>query len=125
MLKIKRAYAPPEVQDGLRFLVDRLWPRGLKKETLQLAGWLKELAPSDELRQWFGHDPARWEEFSRRYHAELSQQPGNWASLLETSRTQVVTLLFAAHDEEHNNAVALRMFLEEQLAIGKNQTHVL
>lgn len=116
MFKIKRVYDPCEPADGLRFLVDRLWPRGLKKETLQLAGWLKELAPSDDLRRWFGHDPARWEEFCLRYHAELEAQEGVWGPLLETGRTQVVTLLFATHELEHNNAVALRSFLEKRLA---------
>jgi uncharacterized protein YeaO (DUF488 family) len=126
MFKIKRVYDPAEPGDGLRFLVDRLWPRGMKKETLQLAGWLKELAPSDELRHWFGHDPIRWEEFCRRYQAELAGQEAAWRPLLEAGRTQVITLLFAAHDVEHNNAVALRSFLEGKRAgHPEEQDHVL
>jgi uncharacterized protein YeaO (DUF488 family) len=116
MFKIKRVYDPPEPADGLRFLVDRLWPRGVRKDTLQLAGWLKELAPSDDLRRWFGHDPARWQEFCQRYRTELAGQEAAWRPLLETGRTEIVTLLFAAHDVDHNNAVALRSFLEQHLA---------
>ncbi len=114
MVRVKRVYAPPEPDDGLRYLVDRLWPRGVKKEVLQLDGWLKELAPSDGLRRWYGHDPARWEEFCRRYHDELRANPAAWQPLRETAATRVVTLLFAAHDPERNNAVALRLVLEEQ-----------
>lgn len=116
MLRVKRVYDQREPGDGLRFLVDRLWPRGMNKEALGLDGWLKELAPSDGLRHWFGHDPARWDEFCRRYHAELEENATSWQPLLETARTQVVTLLFAAHDLEHNNAVALRSFLETRMA---------
>jgi len=125
MLKIKRVYDPPEPGDGLRFLVDRLWPRGLKKEALGLDGWLKELAPSDGLRHWFGHDPGRWVEFCQKYHAELEGIEAAWRPLMETIRTQVVTLLFAAHDREHNNAVALAAFLEKVLANYREQDHVL
>ncbi|HZV83087.1 MAG TPA: DUF488 domain-containing protein [Geobacteraceae bacterium] len=134
MLRIKRVYDPCEAEDGLRFLVDRLWPRGVKKENLQLDGWLKELAPSDDLRHWFGHDTARWEEFCRRYRAELEENVAAWRPLLESARTKIVTLLFAAHDLEHNNAVALRSFLEKILADQpqaaktdslKEQNHVL
>jgi len=115
MIRIKRVYDSHEPDDGPSFLVDRLWPRGLKKEALQLAGWLKEVAPSDDLRRWFGHDPANWEEFCRRYAAELEDQRDAWQSLLEMARTQDITLLYAAHDRERNNAVALKSFLEQRL----------
>lgn len=115
MIRIKRAYDKPEADDGTRFLVDKLWPRGMKKEDLPIDGWLKELAPSDPLRRWFGHDPARWEEFCRRYWAELETNSQAWCRLLEVSRTGVVTLLFSAHDLEHNNAVALSLFLEAKI----------
>ena len=114
MIRIKRVYEPHEPEDGLRYLVDRLWPRGVKKEHLLLDGWLKDLAPSDDLRRWFGHDPARWEEFCRRYEAELAGKSQTWHSLLDVPQKQVITLLFSAHDIEHNNAVALRSFLEKQ-----------
>jgi uncharacterized protein YeaO (DUF488 family) len=116
MIRIKRVYDKPEADDGARFLVDRLWPRGVKKENLRLDGWLKELAPSDALRSWFGHDRARWEEFCRRYWAELEANSPAWRHLLEVSRTGVVTLLFSAHDLEHNNAVALSLFLAAKTA---------
>ncbi len=118
MIRIKRAYDQIGPDDGSRFLVDRLWTRGLKKENLPLDGWLKEVAPSDELRHWFGHDPARWEEFCRRYAAELEGNCEAWRPLLNLSRKQDVTLLYSAHDTEHNNAVALRLFLEARLNDG-------
>ncbi len=111
-VRVKRVYDPPAPEDGRRFLVDRLWPRGVKKEALRLDAWLKELAPSDALRRWFGHDPARWEEFQRRYFAELEAKPEAWRPLLEAAREGTVTLLFSARDDEHNNAVALKAFLE-------------
>ncbi len=95
--------------------MDRLWPRGVKKEQLCLDGWLKEVAPSDELRHWFGHDPAKWEVFEERYFAELEAKPEAWRPLLEAARQGTVTLLFGARDEEHNNAVALKSFPEEKL----------
>jgi len=109
-------YGPPAPQEGARLLVDRMWPRGVKKERLHLAGWLKEVAPSVPLRQWFNHEPARWSEFLRRYSAELERKPGAWQPILQAARDGNVTLLFAAKDEEHNNAVALRAFLEQKLA---------
>jgi uncharacterized protein YeaO (DUF488 family) len=96
--------------------VDRLWPRGVKKEKLELAGWLREVAPGDALRKWFKHDPARWSEFQRRYAAELERNPQAWQPILEAARKGRVTLLFAAKDAEHNNAVALKAFLEPKLA---------
>jgi uncharacterized protein YeaO (DUF488 family) len=116
MIRIKRVYDEPGPEDGLRFLVDRLWPRGVRKEELPLDGWLKGVAPSDGLRHWFGHEPDRWEEFCRRYHAELEGNGEAWRPLLEATRGHDVTLLFSAHDPERNNAEALRAFLEKRLA---------
>ncbi len=113
--RIKRIYEPWEEEDGERYLVDRLWPRGLRKEEAHLAGWLREVAPSEELRRFFVHDPSRWEEFRRRYRGELSRP--EIAPLLEDLRKKAaegtVTLLYAARDEKHNNAVVLKEFLEE------------
>ncbi|NUM53416.1 MAG: DUF488 domain-containing protein [Candidatus Hydrogenedentes bacterium] len=111
-LRVKRIYEPPSNQDGLRILVDRLWPRGLKKETCKLDNWLKEVAPSDKLRRWFGHDPARWEEFQRRYFEELDERPDVRQAVKELAREKTVTLLYAAHDPQHNNAVALKNYLQ-------------
>lgn len=116
MIKIRRAYEEPGPEDGRRFLVDRLWPRGVKKEALQVEGWIKEVAPSDELRRWFDHDPERWDEFKQRYAAELDERPEQWRPLLEAAREGDVTLVYATRDEEHNNAVALRAYLQEKLA---------
>jgi uncharacterized protein YeaO (DUF488 family) len=116
-IRTKRVYVPASKSDGKRFLVDRLWPRGVKKETLHLASWLKEVAPSNKLRQWFDHDPAKWDEFQKRYRAELNERPETWNSLLDNALDGNLTLLFSAHDTEHNNAVVLRDFLEERLLI--------
>lgn len=116
MILVKRVYEPYEPSDGPRFLVDRLWPRGIKKEELHLEVWLKDLAPSNDLRQWFGHDPDRWEEFCRRYHHELDCSKDVWSPLVEMAESQDITLLFGAHDTEHNNAIALKVYLERQLA---------
>jgi uncharacterized protein YeaO (DUF488 family) len=107
-IHVKRIYEPPDPADGLRFLVDRLWPRGLKKEACVLDGWLKELAPSDALRRWFQHDPARWKEFQRRYFKELDERPDACRAI---ARNKMVTLLYAARDEKHNQAVALKAYL--------------
>ena len=114
-IRTRRAYDPPTSQDGARLLVDRLWPRGVKKEKMQLAGWLKEVAPSNSLRRWFDHDPARWNEFLHRYAAELEAHPQAWQPILQAARDGNVTLLFAAKDAEHNNAAALKAFLEAKL----------
>jgi uncharacterized protein YeaO (DUF488 family) len=114
----KRAYDPPEESDGARILVDRLWPRGLRKENAALSVWLKEVAPSPELRKWFGHDPARWDEFSHRYRAELA---GNCEAhdavvrLTELLKRRHVTLLYAAHDTAHNHALVLAAYLCDHL----------
>jgi uncharacterized protein YeaO (DUF488 family) len=115
MILTKRAYDPPILDDGVRFLVDRLWPRGIKREEMKLDGWLKDVAPSDTLRRWFGHDPVKWDEFSQRYFAELDGKPEAWQPILQAARQGNVTLLFGARDIEHNNAAALKAYLEKAL----------
>lgn len=115
MILLKRAYDTASSKDGRRYLVERLWPRGIKKASLPLDGWLKDVAPSAELRKWFGHDPARWKQFQHRYRAELQQKPQSWKPLLETARKGTVTLVYSSHDVEHNNAVVLKDFLESHL----------
>ncbi len=115
-IQTRRVYDPLAPDDGARLLVDRLWPRGVKKEKLQLAGWLKEVAPSDSLRQWFHHDPTKWEEFQSRYSDELEKNRQAWQPILQAARNGNVTLLYAAKDAERNNAVALKAFLERKLA---------
>lgn len=112
--KVKRTYAPPAHGDGMRVLVERLWPRGQTREQVAAEAWLKELAPSPALRRWFDHRPERWNGFLERYHEELSAQSEVWRPLLETLEKRPVTLLFSARDEEHNAAVALASFLEAQ-----------
>lgn len=107
-VRLKRAYEPPAADDGTRVLVDRLWPRGVKKETAAIDHWVKELAPSTDLRKWFGHDPERWEEFRRRYAAEIRAHPQELERLRELARQGPVTLVYAARDELHNDAVVLR-----------------
>ena len=107
-IKIKRAYDPPAPADGVRVLVDRLWPRGLKRSEAGVQTWLKEVAPSAELRKWFGHDPARWDEFQQRYRAELTANAALRVLRDLVRDNKRVTLLFAARDGEHNNAVVLR-----------------
>lgn len=111
-IQLKRTSEAPARGDGARVLVDRLWPRGRSKDALELDLWLKDAAPSTELRQWFGHDPARWAEFRRRYHAELDANAAALAPLRELLAAGPVTLVFAAADTEHNNAVALREWLQ-------------
>jgi uncharacterized protein YeaO (DUF488 family) len=108
--RIKRIYDPAEPGDGKRYLVDLLWPRGVSKARARLDGWLKEVAPSDELRHWFGHDPARWDEFKRRYRLELKarDKKAKLRELAQEIEAGPVTLLYAAKDQERNNAVALR-----------------
>ncbi|GIK37389.1 MAG: hypothetical protein BroJett011_12220 [Chloroflexota bacterium] len=112
MIKLKRAYDPPDKEDGFRVLVDRIWPRGVKKEDLALDLWLKEIAPSSSLRKWFDHDPQRWPEFCQRYEAELKEKGDVTGSLKEKSDHAILTLVFSARDAEHNNAVALKKYLE-------------
>lgn len=110
-IRIKRAYEPPAQEDGQRILIDRLWPRGVRKDALALDDWLKTLAPSNELRHWFGHDPALWSGFRQRYAAELMAHADTLEQLRAQARQGVLTLVYGAHDEAHNNAVALREFL--------------
>lgn len=113
-LKLKRAYDAPDDQDGTRVLVDRLWPRGLSKDKAQLDHWLKGMAPSKELRQWFGHDPERWQGFRKAYLDELSEEHEDLKKLREIAATGTTTLVFSAKDREHNNAVVLRELLQRQ-----------
>lgn len=115
MLQLKRAYEEASPTDGKRYLVDRLWPRGVSKANAHLDGWFKNVAPSAELRKWFGHDPALWPEFQKRYRAELVANPAGWEPLLEAARQGDVTLVYSAHDEAHNDAVVLHQFLLEKL----------
>jgi uncharacterized protein YeaO (DUF488 family) len=115
MIQIKRAYAPAARGDGKRFLVERLWPRGIRKTDLPLSDWIRDVAPSTELRQWFGHDPDKWREFKTRYFAELREHPDAVASLLSAARRGTITLIYSAHDEEHNAAVALREYLNRRV----------
>jgi uncharacterized protein YeaO (DUF488 family) len=119
MIKVKRVYSPASKEDGQRFLVDRLWPRGIKKETLAIQDWNKEVAPSNELRQWYGHDPDKWCEFNERYFKELDERPNTWQSLLEAAKQGDITLLYSTTELERNNAVSLRAYLEKQLKSGK------
>jgi uncharacterized protein YeaO (DUF488 family) len=114
-INIKRVYDPVGSADGTRLLVERLWPRGVKKTSLPISAWLKDVAPSTELRQWFSHDPAKWAEFRRRYFAELASNPEAWQPILEAARDKTVTLIYSSHDTEHNNAIALKDFLERQM----------
>jgi uncharacterized protein YeaO (DUF488 family) len=110
-VKLKRAYARPSADDGTRILIDRLWPRGVGKVDAAIDQWAKDIAPSTALRKWFGHDPARWEEFRRRYAAEVRQHPEQLAQLRALARQGPVTLVYSAHDELHNDAVVLRDLL--------------
>lgn len=113
---LSRAYDPPGDADGPRFLVDRVWPRGLTRNQLQIEQWLREAAPSPELRRWFGHDLPRWEEFVMRYRAELDANPAAWQPLVDVAHHGAVTLVFGARDREHNQAVVLREYIAEKLA---------
>ena len=113
-LRIKRVYEPVEDGDGQRVLVDGIWPRGMTKQAAALDLWLKDIAPSPGLRKWFGHDPVRWPEFQRRYRAELAENEAAVAQLRALLKAGPVTLLYGAHDVEHNQAVALRDYLAER-----------
>jgi uncharacterized protein YeaO (DUF488 family) len=117
MLKTKRVYEHADASDGTRFLVDWLWPRGIKKDKLEMKAWLKDVAPSPGLRKWFAHDPARWQEFQGRYRAELEANPDAWKPILEAAKQGDVTLLYSARDTEHNSAVLLKAFLEEYMNV--------
>lgn len=112
-LRLKRVYDEASPRDGCRVLVDRIWPRGLRKERARIDHWLKEIAPSTELRKWFGHEPGRWDEFVKRYHAELDDKPDDVAELRRLALSGPLTLLYAARDTMHNNAAALKAYLED------------
>ena len=119
MFRIKRTYDPPARRDGRRILVERLWPRGMKREALAADAWLKDVAPSTELRRWFDHRVDRWEEFRRRYRKELAANPSAWTPILDAGRRRNVTLLYSAHDVQHNGAVVLRDYLAARSSRSK------
>ena len=110
-IKLKRAYEPSAPDDGTRILIDRLWPRGVKKADAAIDEWMKDIAPSTGLRKWFGHDPARWQEFRRRYQSEIRQHPDEFDRLRTLAQHGRITLVFSAHDEIHNDAVVLKDLL--------------
>lgn len=112
-VRLKRAYLPPSQDDGVRVLVDRLWPRGVRKSDAAIDRWMKDLAPTTELRRWFGHDPARWDEFQRRYKTELSKDAELLDELRNMAKKGALTLVYSAHDEAHNQAVVLRDVLTQ------------
>lgn len=114
MIQLKRVYDAPARADGKRLLIERLWPRGIKKENLKIDGWIKEVGPSTELRKWFSHDPAKWDRFRERYFRELERNPSVWQPVLEASKAGTVTLIYSSHDTEHNNAVALAEYLKKK-----------
>lgn len=114
-IHLRRVYDPPGRDDGRLFLVERLWPRGVRKEALHLEAWVKAVAPSTALRRWYGHDPAKWPEFQRRYRLELAASPAAWRPLLDSARQGPITLLYSARDTERNSALVLQSFLETQL----------
>ena len=115
MIKLKRAYEPVSRTDGARFLVERLWPRGVLKAKLRIGAWLKEVGPSTELRKWFSHDPEKWGEFRQRYFRELDSRPQAWQPIVSAARRGSVTLVYSSHDTQHNNAVALQEYLRKKL----------
>jgi uncharacterized protein YeaO (DUF488 family) len=114
MITLKRAYDPWSSTDGTRFLVERLWPRGVAKQKLRVDAWLKDVAPSTELRKWFSHDPEKWDEFRKRYWRELAANPEAWQPIASAARRGRVTLIYSSHDAEHNNAVALFEYLKKK-----------
>lgn len=123
MIQLKRVYDEPGAGDGERFLVERLWPRGIRKTELRIDAWQKDAGPSTQLRKWFSHDPKKWEEFQRRYLAELATRPDAWEPILKAAERGTITLLYSSHDTEHNNAVALKGYLEAKLAHGSRRAH--
>jgi uncharacterized protein YeaO (DUF488 family) len=122
MIKLKRVYEEEGPGNGVRYLIERLWPRGVKKTSLAIDGWLKDAGPSTELRKWFSHDPAKWREFRRRYFAELDRVPEAWAPIHEAARQGTVTLLYSSHDTEHNNAVALKEYIKHKMGARSHTT---
>lgn len=123
MVKLKRAYEAANSSDGARFLVERLWPRGVKKTVLRVDAWLKEVAPSTSLRQWFNHAPKKWEEFQRRYRQELDANPDALRTIINAAEQGTATLVYSSHDTAHNNAVALKKYLEEKLTRNAGSPH--
>jgi uncharacterized protein YeaO (DUF488 family) len=115
MIQLKRAYDSVEASDGVRYLVERLWPRGIKKADLPLDAWLKDVSPAPELRTWFSHDPEKWPEFQQRYRAQLDAAPASWKPILEAARQGKVTLIYSARDTEHNSALLLKGYLDKKL----------
>lgn len=124
MIRIKRVYREPSLRDGVRILIDRVWPRGISKERARIVEWRKDVAPSTSLRKWFGHKPARWTEFRRRYQTELTRPEmiDELRKLARLSRKRTITLVYSAADEEHNQAVALKEWLDE-LSRGGRGSH--
>jgi uncharacterized protein YeaO (DUF488 family) len=118
-VQLKRAYDAPSESDGCRILVDRLWPRGIRKEKAKIDLWLREVAPSAALRKWFGHDPAKWEQFKERYFVELDERFSAVEELVERAKECHVTLVYSARDAEHNNAVALQEYLKHRRSHAK------
>ncbi len=116
-IRVKRIYEPPEPADGYRLLVDRLWPRGVSRESTSLDAWMREVAPSSELRRWFGHDASRWQEFKRRYAVELGTRHDLVAEILSLARDRPVTLIYSARDPAHNQAVALAEYLAAKAVV--------
>ncbi len=124
MIQLKRVYEKPAPHDGMRFLIERLWPRGIRKTDIHMDDWQKDASPSTELRKWFSHDPQKWTEFQHKYRAELDARPQVWESILKAAERGTVTLLYSSHDTEHNNAVALKRYIETKLAHkGATLTH--
>ncbi len=122
MIRLKRVYDENEPTDGARFLIERLWPRGIRKADIHLDSWQKDAGPSTDLRKWFSHDPEKWTEFQTKYFSELDERPDAWKPILEAAKGGKVTLLYSSHDTEHNNAVALKRFLDAKLAHKKPAT---
>jgi uncharacterized protein YeaO (DUF488 family) len=121
MIQLKRVYDPIAPEDGRRFLVDRLWPRGVKKGELALDAWMKDVAPSEDLRKWFAHDPTKWDGFCLRYFSELDARPETWRIILDEVHRGNVTLLFSAKYIQHNNAVALKLYFQARHLLEEGQ----
>lgn len=119
MIQLQKAYDAPGKADGTRILVERLWPRGVKKTSLKLDDWRKDVGPTTELRKWFSHDPAKWDEFRKRYFVELEANREAWGPIADAAAKGTVTLIYSSHDSEHNNAVALAEFLEKHASKKK------
>lgn len=115
-IKVKRAYEPSSRADGERLLVDRLWPRGVTREKLEIARWAKDVAPSEDLRRWFGHDPSKWDEFRKKYFEELDGKTECWHPILKAAQRGTVTLVYGAKDVQHNQALAFKEYLEGKLS---------